>query len=66
MSDSRHVITAEDAASTMIKRVFHVAKILAVVTNAHEMEHESAENRVKNRGTLDLRYREDDVTISAD
>jgi len=64
MTVSRHVITAEDATGTMIKRVFHVAKILAVVTSVHEMERESAENRVKNRDALDLRYREDDATIT--
>lgn len=63
MISSHDVVTAEDAPSTMIKRVFHIAKILAVVKNAHELERESAENRVKNRDALDLRYREDDVTI---
>ncbi|MBE2272357.1 MAG: hypothetical protein IAE80_29245 [Anaerolinea sp.] len=63
MSSSHNVVAAEDAPGTMIKRVFHVAKILAVVTNVHEMERESPENRVKNRDALDLRYREEDVTI---
>ncbi|MEO8394864.1 MAG: hypothetical protein ABI700_17850 [Chloroflexota bacterium] len=63
MNVSQGVMTAEDTPGTMIKRVFHVAKILAVVTNVHEMEQESAENRVKNQGALDLRYREDDVAI---
>lgn len=63
MSDSQEVVRAEDAPGTMIKRVFHVAKILAVVTNVHEMEREPAKNRVKNRDALDLRYCEAEATV---
>jgi|GEM_PF-2424339 hypothetical protein len=63
MSDSQEVITADDTPGTMIKRVFYVAKILAVVTSIHEIERKCTENRVKNRDTLDLRYLDKDATI---
>lgn len=64
MNSSHGVVTAEDSPSTMIKRVFHIAKILAVVTNVHEVEREPAKNCVKNRGALDLRYCEAEATVA--
>ena len=63
MSDSQGVVTAEESPGTMIKRVFHIAKILAVVTNVHEIEREPAKNCIKNRGALDLRYCEAEATV---
>ncbi len=63
MNSSHGAVPVEDSPGTMIKRVFHIAKILAVVTNIHEIEQEPAKNRVKNRGALDLRYCEAEATI---
>lgn len=63
MSDSQGLVTAEESPGTMIKRVFHIAKILAVVTNVHEIERGAVENRVKNRVALDLRYCEAEATV---
>ncbi|MBK9750145.1 MAG: hypothetical protein IPO91_25680 [Chloroflexi bacterium] len=64
MSGSQGVVSAEDSPGTMIKRVFHIAKILAVVTNIHEIEREPAKNCVKNQGALDLRYCEAEATVA--
>lgn len=46
----------------MIKRVFGVAKLLAVVNYQRDAEDEVAENHVKNQRSDELRYREDDLT----
>ncbi|MBE2271878.1 MAG: hypothetical protein IAE80_26830 [Anaerolinea sp.] len=64
MNDLHDAVTAEDSPGIMIKRVFHIAKILAVVTNVHEIEREPANNRVKNRVALDLRYCEAEATVA--
>jgi hypothetical protein len=46
----------------MLKRVFGVAKILAIVKHQRDVEQEIAENRAKNQHPSELRYREDEPT----
>ena len=46
----------------MIKRVFGVAKLLAVVNYQQDAEDKVAANQVKNQRSNELRYCEDDLT----
>ena len=67
MSDSSFITTAEDSsasvsADVMLKRVFGVAKILAIVKHPRDFEEEIAENRAKNQRRGELQYREDELT----
>ncbi|KXK53114.1 MAG: hypothetical protein UZ13_00925 [Chloroflexi bacterium OLB13] len=67
MSDSSFITTAEDSsasvsADVMLKRVFSVAKLLAVVKHQRDVEDEIAENPVKNQHSSELQYREDERT----
>lgn len=67
MSDSSFITTAEDssasvAADMMLKRVFGVANILAIVKQPHDFEAENVENRAKNQHRGELQYREDELT----
>ena len=67
MSDSSFITTAEDSsasvsADVMLKRVFSVAKILAIVKDPRDFEEEIAENCAKNQHRGELQYREDELT----
>lgn len=71
MSDSSFTTTAEDSsasvsADVMLKRVFGVAKILAIVKHARDFDEEIAEICAKNRRRAELKYREDELTTNTE
>jgi len=62
LATTTEVSSVSVAADTMLKRVFGVAKILAIVKHQRDVEQEIAENRAKNQHPSELRYREDEPT----
>ena len=60
--------TTDDGASglvspeVMLKRIFGVAKLLAIVSHQRDVENEIAENRPKNQFADELQYREGEQT----
>lgn len=67
MSESDRAATAEVSsasvsADTMLKRVFGVANILAIVKYQQDAEQQIAENRAKNQHPNELQYREEERT----
>jgi len=66
LAATAEVSSASVSADTMLKRVFGVANILAIVKREQDVEQQTAENRAKNQHPNELQYREEEqVTHTA-
>lgn len=62
LAATAEVSSASVSADTMLKRVFGVANILAIVKHQQDAAQKTAENHTKNQHPNELQYREEERT----